>query len=84
MRTFRSEARRIEEAWDRGELVPAMLSDALAWWIYVNRTRRRGHHDTVWQPRAFFGASYGDTRPRRVALASPAVVHSGETPEPDA
>ena len=76
MRTFASEARRIEAACDRGEVVPAMLSDALWWWLYVNRTRRRRHGDTVWRPPPFRGASYGDIRPRQV-------VASEDAPESD-
>jgi len=81
MRTFATEARRIEQACDRGELMPAMLSDALTWWLYTNRTRRRGRGDTAWRPRAFLGGTYGDIGPRRVAFPSPAVVASEDAPE---
>ncbi len=43
MRTFLSGARRIERACERGEIIPDMLSDALAWWLYTHPTpRRRG------------------------------------------
>jgi hypothetical protein len=77
VRTFLTEARRIEAACDRGELVPAMLGHALAWWLYTNRTRRGRRGDKVWQPRAFLGGAYGAMQARRVAFSAPAVVASG-------
>ncbi len=36
MRTCQSEARRLEQACERGELIPDMLSHALTWWLYTH------------------------------------------------
>ena len=43
MRTFQSEASRLEEACLCGEILPAMLSNALRWSLYMTRKRDRVH-----------------------------------------
>lgn len=73
VRTFLTEAKRLEAALDGGEVVADMLCDSLRWWLYTHRTRRR-RGDKPWQPGAFFGGTYGGLRPRRV-------VASGDLPE---
>jgi hypothetical protein len=80
VRTFLTEAQRIEDACDRGEVVPAMLSHALAWWLYTRRRRRR-RGDKAWRPRPFFGGAYGAIGPRRVAVPLPDVVASDSARE---
>ncbi len=58
MRTFQSEARRLERAYTTGEIIPDMLAHAIRWWLVRQRRRRRTTR-RAWRSRVFRGGTYG-------------------------
>jgi len=59
MRTFRSEARHLEQAYTKGDLVPDVMAQALRWWLVRQTHRRRAWDRWAWRSRVFRGGSYG-------------------------